>query len=129
MLSSHFGDDIVGYVSKGYGIVVHRLECHNTRHSDEQRFIEVFWDPDFTRKSYETSITILSFDRRNIVAEMINALNSVAVTIKHISSGKNKDGDLLTKVRLDVPNLSTLKTAIANIKKISDVHSIERVIK
>ncbi|HNZ50847.1 MAG TPA: bifunctional (p)ppGpp synthetase/guanosine-3',5'-bis(diphosphate) 3'-pyrophosphohydrolase, partial [Bacilli bacterium] len=124
-----FGDDIVGYVSKGYGIVVHRLECHNTRHSDEQRFIEVFWDPDFTRKSYETSITILSFDRRNIVAEMINALNSVAVTIKHISSGKNKDGDLLTKVRLDVPNLSTLKTAIANIKKISDVHSIERVIK
>ncbi|MGD9887257.1 MAG: bifunctional (p)ppGpp synthetase/guanosine-3',5'-bis(diphosphate) 3'-pyrophosphohydrolase [Bacilli bacterium] len=123
------GDDIVGYVSKGYGIVVHRLECHNNRHSDEQRFIEVFWDPDFTRKSYETLITILSFDRRNIVAEMINSLNSVAVTIKHISSGKNKDGDLLTKVKLDVPNLATLNTAIANINKISDVHQVERVIK
>ncbi len=123
------GDEIVGYVSKGYGIVVHRLECHNMKNSNEQRFIEVFWDDDFTKKYYETIITILSFDRRNIVAEMINSLNSVAVSIKQISSGKNKDGDLLTKVKLEVPNLLVLNQAIANINKISDVHSIERVIK
>ncbi len=123
------GDDIIGYVSKGYGIIVHRLECHNTRNSEEERFIEVFWDEDYIRKAYETHLNIISFDRRNIVAEIINVLNGMAVTIKQISSAKNKDGDLRTKVKLDVPNLATLNNAIVNLYKVTDVHTVERVIK
>jgi GTP pyrophosphokinase len=123
------GDDIIGYVSKGYGIIVHRLECHNTRNSEEERFIEVFWDEEYIRKAYETHLNIISFDRRNIVAEIINVLNGMAVTIKQISSAKNKDGDLRTKVKLDVPNLATLNNAIVNLYKVTDVHTVERVIK
>jgi (p)ppGpp synthase/HD superfamily hydrolase len=74
-------------------------------------------------------LNIISFDRRNIVAEIINVLNGMAVTIKQISSAKNKDGDLRTKVKLDVPNLATLNNAIANLYKVTDVHTVERVIK
>ena len=123
------GDDIVGYVSKGHGIVVHRLECHNVRSAKKERFIEVIWDMDFSKKPFESLVYILSFDRKNIVAEFINTLNSFNLTIKAISSAKNLDGDLLTKVKLLVPNVDVLHNAIVNVQKISDVYSIERVIK
>ncbi|HHZ17980.1 MAG TPA: bifunctional (p)ppGpp synthetase/guanosine-3',5'-bis(diphosphate) 3'-pyrophosphohydrolase [Acholeplasmataceae bacterium] len=123
------GDEIVGYVSKGHGIVVHRFECHNVRNANKERFIEVIWDMEFSKKPFDSLVYILSFDRKNIVAEFINTLNSFNLTIKAISSAKNKDGDLLTKVKLSVPNVTILNNALINVQKISDVYSIERVIK
>ncbi|MDD4212091.1 MAG: bifunctional (p)ppGpp synthetase/guanosine-3',5'-bis(diphosphate) 3'-pyrophosphohydrolase [Bacilli bacterium] len=123
------GDNIVGYVSKGSGIIVHRLECHNMRHSAEERYIDVIWDEDFDGKAYDSIVNILSYDRKNIVAEIINTLNSTSVTITSISSSKNKDGDLLTKIKLLVKNLDMLNNAIVNLYKISDIYDIERVIK
>ena len=125
-----FGDNIIGYVSKGYGIVVHRLECHNIKNTDKDRYIEVIWDNESEKKNFDSQITISSFDRRNIVAEIINIINSINnVSITTISSAKNKAGDLLTKVRLSVNNLDTLNNTITNLQKISDIYTIERTIK
>jgi len=123
------GDNIVGYVSKGHGIVVHRLECHNTKTHDNERFIEVIWDNEAPKKPYDSFITIVSFDRKNIVADIINLLNAYNVTINSISSNRNKERDLLTKVKISVPNIDVLNNAMTNLHKISDVYSIERVIK
>ncbi|MDY0209137.1 MAG: hypothetical protein RBR48_03070, partial [Bacilli bacterium] len=125
-----FGDNIVGYVSKGYGIVVHRLECHNTKTTDKDRYIEVIWDNDSEKKNFDSQIMICSFDRRNIVADIINVINSINnVTITTISSAKNKSGDLLTKIRLSVNNVDTLNNTITNLQKVADIYTIERTIK
>ena len=125
-----FGDNIIGYVSKGYGIVVHRLECHNTKNTEQARNIEVIWDKDYDRKKYDSVIVVSSFDRKNIVAEIINIINSINnVTIVTISSSKNRSGDLLTKIKLSVDDVDTLNNTIVNIEKISDVYSIERTMK
>ena len=43
------GDNIIGYVSKGNGIVVHRLECHNVKNVNQDRFIQVIWDREFNK--------------------------------------------------------------------------------
>lgn len=123
------GDAVVGYVSKGAGIVVHRLECHNIQHTEEERYINVLWDTEFEARNYDTLLHILSYDRKNIVAEIINMLNSTSVNITSISSNKNKTGDLLTKVKLSVKNIDALSNAIINLQKISDIYDIERVIK
>lgn len=123
------GDTIVGYVSKGSGIVVHRMECHNTKHSEEERYIEVMWDNEFNARGYETLLNVISYDRRNIVAEIINTLNSTSATISSISSGRNKTGDLLTKLKLVVKNTDVLNNVIANLSKISDIYDIDRVMK
>lgn len=72
---------------------------------------------DFSKKPFESLVYILSFDRKNIVAEFINTLNSFNLTIKAISSAKNRDGDLLTKVKLLVPNVDVLNNAIVNVQK------------
>ncbi|MDD3348858.1 MAG: hypothetical protein PHD85_04310, partial [Bacilli bacterium] len=71
-----------------------------------------------------------SFDRRNIVADIINVINSINnVTITTISSAKNKSGDLLTKIRLSVNNVDTLNNTITNLQKVADIYTIERTIK
>ncbi|HHU56388.1 MAG TPA: bifunctional (p)ppGpp synthetase/guanosine-3',5'-bis(diphosphate) 3'-pyrophosphohydrolase [Acholeplasmataceae bacterium] len=123
------GDDIVGYVSKGAGIIVHRFECPNVNNIEKERFIDVIWDPDYNEKSFDTNVHIISFDRKNIVAEIINTINSHAVTITAISSSKNRSGDLLTKLKLMVKNVDTLNVVFANLYKIADIYDIERIIK
>ena len=125
-----YGDDIIGYVSKGNGIIVHRFECHNIKNSQEERFIDVFWDEPKEGKVYETILLITSFDRRNIVADMINIINGINhVSISSITSQTDRSGDLQTKVKLKVDNRDTITNVINNLNKISDVYRIERLIK
>lgn len=123
------GDNIIGYVSKGYGIVVHRLECHNVKSGDLNRFIQVIWDPEFDKKVYESLFRVISFDRKNIVAEMINIINATSATILSISSSKNKDGDLVTKIKVSINNVEQLQNVFTNLNKIGDVYSIERMLR
>ena len=125
-----FGDPIIGYVSKGNGIVVHRFECHNVKNSQEERFIDVYWDENPASKSYESILHIISFNRKNIVAEIINIINGVNnVNINSITSAQDKSRDLVTKVKISVNNIETLENLRTNLYKISDVHRVERVIK
>ena len=121
------GDAIVGYVSKGSGIIVHRYECPNAKNSEQNRFIEVFWDKEAATKSFESIISVLSFDRRNILTEIINALNSTSISISTITNNKTRTGELLTKIKLMVKDVETLENALVNLKKISDVYTVERV--
>lgn len=122
-------DNIIGYVSKGNGIVVHRLECHNVKNVNQDRFIQVIWDREFNKKVYESIFKVVSFDRKNIVAEMINIINSTTATILSISSGQNKEGDLVTKIKVSIANVEDLKNVFSNLSKIGDVYRIERVFK
>lgn len=123
------GDDIVGYVSKGSGIIVHRLECPNVKSIDTDRLLDVFWDTSGDSINYETQLSVLSFDRKIIVVDIINTINSNSMSIKAISSSKTKDGDILTKVKVVTPSLEALQKTIANIEKLNDVYSVERIMK
>lgn len=124
------GDDIVGYVSKGAGIVVHRFECPNLKHIESERLIDVFWDDGHeSNANYESLISILSYDRKSVVVDIINTINSNSISIKSISSSKTKQGEILTKVKISVRDLSTLERAISNLEKNSDIYSIERVMR
>ncbi len=124
------GDSIVGYVSKGHGIVVHRSECHNCVSGEQERFINVFWDSDYKHKNFDSLLSIISFDRKNIISDIIDIVNGINnVSITSISSSRNKNGDLLTKLKVSVDNVDTLDNLITNLHKISDVYVIERTIK
>ncbi len=124
------GDDIIGYVSKGSGIVVHRFECPNIKTIEEQRIIDVYWDDEpLANITYESLLSILSFDRKNIVVDIINTINSNSISIQSISSNRTKQGEILTKVKIVVKDLETLERAIANLEKNSDIYNIDRVMR
>lgn len=123
------GDEIVGYVSRGNGIIVHRLGCPNIREEDRERLLPLSWDPSFVGKVFDTTIKVYSIDRRNGVADMINALNSTKVTISSVTSTKSKTGECITKFKIQVTNLENLHLAIIALHNLQDIYDVERVFK
>ena len=123
-----YGDKIYGYISKGHGIVIHREGCPNIS-KDPDRFIDVSWDPDFSGRVFNSTIKILSRDRANIVADMINSLNSCSATIISVSYNKNALDECVTKLKLQVANTEDLDKVILTLTKIPDTYSVERVFK
>ncbi len=124
-----FGDEISGYISKGNGIIIHRNDCPNVEKNGSERFINVYWEKESRGRVFDTTLKILSFDRKNLVADMINVLNSCNVTIASVSSSKNRAGECITKFKLQVASINDLNTTILNLNKISEIYEIERICK
>lgn len=122
-----YGDEISGYISKGNGIIIHRVTCPNVEKASPERFINVYWDKDFLGRIFDTTLKIIALDRRNLVADMINILNGCNVTIASVTSTKNRTGDCMAKFKLQVSGLNDLNNAILNLKKIPEIYQIERV--
>lgn len=122
-----YGDEISGYISKGNGIIIHRVTCPNVEKASPERFINVYWGKDFSGRIFDTTLKIIALDRRNLVADMINILNGCNVTIASVTSTKNRTGDCMAKFKLQVSGLNDLNNAILNLKKIPEIYQIERV--
>ena len=120
------GDDIVGYVTKNTGIVVHRDVCKNVEGFDKERLIEVFWGNNITKK-YETILKIIVSNRDNILAEIINAATSSKARINQVSAQTNKVKEGIIRMKVEVGNVLELDSVLANIQKIKGIYSIERV--
>lgn len=124
-----FGDTIYGYISKGYGIVIHRDGCPNMLRSDQERFINVKWDLMFSGKVFNTTLKVFARDRRNLTADMINTLNYCNVTILSVTSTKTKNEECVAKFKLQVANLEDLNRAILALNKMPEMYSVERIFK
>ncbi|MBO6046676.1 MAG: bifunctional (p)ppGpp synthetase/guanosine-3',5'-bis(diphosphate) 3'-pyrophosphohydrolase, partial [Erysipelotrichaceae bacterium] len=76
------GDDIIGFVSKGQGIKVHRRDCPNIMHVTPGRLIDVYWDyPSITDKRYSADLEIVGLDRPNLLNDVVTTLGTVKVNI------------------------------------------------
>lgn len=124
-----YGDPITGYISKGSGIIVHREGCPNINNADQERFINIYWDHNFSGRVYESTIRINAIDRPNLVAEMINIINTTKGSIISVSSSKNKVGECITKFKLQVGNTDELNRVIVALSKLSEIYNIERIFK
>ena len=124
-------DEIIGLVTKQNGIVVHRQECNNLGLDKENRQVEVRWvkvpNKTFT---YKTVIDITTFDRKNLMIEIINKLNSLnGIGIISITNKQTKSGDFVISVSLSVNDKAVLDNALVNLKKVADVFEVKRVLK
>ena len=124
-----YGDKIIGFVVKGKGIVVHRDSCPNVASSMEERAIEVRWDRNQTGCYFDTTLKITAFDKRNLVADMINLINSSPVVIASVTSTKIDSNECVTKFKLQVKGIEDLNHIMVALGNISEIYKIERVIK
>lgn len=122
------GDRITGYVSKGTGIAVHRSRCNNLQSLDENRYIDVQWGND-TSKMYSVNIKIIVSNRDNVLAEIINSITSTRGKVIQVAASTNKALEGVVKLKVSVHNKGELENIIINLQKISDVYSIERMMK
>jgi hypothetical protein len=122
------GDSIVGFVSKGQGIKVHRSDCPNVQNVDKGRLIDVYWDyTNLENKKYNVDLEIVGLDRPNLLSDVVTCLSQVNVNIMNINAGI-KDLDANIRLTLAVENAEILQITIDNLKKIQGVATIKRVI-
>ncbi len=120
------GDEIVGFITKGSGIVVHRKECKNIQTYQTERLIDVFWGNNTARK-YQTQIKITVLNRDNVLADIINAATSSKGKITQVSAQVSRSKEGIIKMKIEVGSVIELDQIIANISKIRGVYSLERV--
>lgn len=122
------GDEIVGYISKGNGVKVHRRDCPNVA-NEKSRLIDVEWDDCREPRKYEATIQIYSHDRNFLLTDLMTVISQCKASLQNINSSVNQEElTVSTKIMLLVDDYDHLKTLIANLKKVNSVVSVERVI-
>ncbi len=124
------GDDIVGIVTKCSGIVVHNADCHNIEGQENLREIEVLWDKNVVEKgnaSYEIDLLITAYDRVGLLADIVNVFNKMKINVINVNVNVAKDQRVKIEVRIKMKNNSMLEQYVANVKKVKDIYSVERL--
>jgi len=121
------GDDIIGFVTRGRGVSVHRKDCVNVKDliSQEDRMIDVYWYNE-PNSSYNVDIEILANDRNGILADIIKQIASVKTRLIAVNSKLNKDKTVATDVTVEVENLDDLNSILKALRKIDNVYEVNR---
>ena len=122
------GDSIIGYISKGQGVKVHRADCPNIV-NEKKRLIPVQWEEGLDEKQYEVNLIIHSDDRNYLLSDIVTTLQQCNVYLKHVDSAVD-DGNLeaTTKLTISVRNAAHLQNLISNLKKVRSVNEVIRTI-
>ena len=124
------GDDIIGFITRGQGVSIHRKDCQNYRKRDtspdqEGRWIKVAWADSIT-DVYVTTITIASKDRNGLVMDIATVLNSMNAKVRSLSSRSVGYGQAITVVTLEVKNATELRYMMNRIAGVAGVSSVMR---
>lgn len=123
------GDDVVGFISKGQGVKVHRKDCPNVALL-KQRLISVEWDDEIESRKYEVYLELHSSDRNFLLSDIVTVVSQCKAGLSHVDSKVMPDKlHVVTKMKVVVDGISHLQNLVANLRKITSVHSVERVIK
>ncbi|MFV0479512.1 MAG: RelA/SpoT family protein [Anaerorhabdus sp.] len=121
-----YGDEIVGYVTKGQGVKVHRTDCPNVVDATN-RLLEVQWDDSLIQGDYEAHLSLLSHDRNFLLTDLVTATSQCKASLMDIHSTVNAENlTTATKMKVMVKDAEHLRTLIANLKKVNGVISVER---
>ncbi len=121
------GDEIVGYITRGRGVTVHKADCINiVSEIETDRLVEVSWDGE-AQSSFSGTIQIIAYDRGGILADLVLAIGSLKVTISAISARANKNQTCSISATLEVENRTELDRIIKQLSKRTDIIEIYRV--
>ena len=125
------GDDIVGYITKGRGISVHRKDCPNVQlpDSEQNRLIEVDWeDTANTGQQYDTELVVEGYNRNGLLNEVLNVINSTTKSLNSVNGKVDANKMATISVNIGIMNTQQLDFIVDKIKQIPDVYSVRRVI-
>ena len=120
------GDRIVGYITKGNGITVHRMVCPNVSELEE-RLIDVNWNSETTKK-YPTNILIHAMDSKNILLDIISKTSNTDITVQSINT-VNSNNNYIYDITVLITDKDKLMKFINDIRMIPNIIDVERVIK
>lgn len=119
------GDEIVGYITRGKGVSVHRLDCPNLSNLDPERFIEVRWGR-LENRTYPVRIAIVCIDRKGLLANISSVIAASESNVLKAEVRTTSDQKAYFDFYIEVNNKEHLDKIISNLFKINGVLSIER---
>ena len=127
------GDNIVGFITKGYGISVHNVDCPNVLNSiskENDRFVNVEWkevdETDSKHAQYEALMQVITEDRISMLADISTTLADMKVSIIQINTQKRAGGEIVFNIAVACKNLAHFNSIMARLKSIKDVVAVER---
>ncbi|WP_100371981.1 RelA/SpoT family protein [Bacillus sp. FJAT-45037] len=124
------GDDIIGYITKGRGVSIHRADCTNVNTEEAKtRLLPVEWEGDLKQsKSYNVDIEITGFDRNGLLNEVLQAVTESRTMINEVS-GKSDHRNKVATIHMTIliQNIDHLHKVVEKIKHLQDIYSVRRI--
>lgn len=121
------GDEIIGYITKGRGITVHRIGCPNIA-NETQRLVDVKWNKNTPNTiKYPVDIVVECYDRPNLVVDVMNKVSSLGATIINFSANyRAVQGTTIVSLTAMVVNLDKLNLLFQNLQQVKSVYEVRR---
>lgn len=122
------GDEIVGFITHGQGITVHRRGCANTRTMTPERKIEVAWSDDVDKgDAYPARIRVRSIDRHGLLADLATAINKGDADIANARTETSEDGLVRSYFTVSVKSIDQLHKIMASLRNVKNVKDVKRL--
>ena len=121
------GDEIIGYITRGRGVSVHRTDCVNTKNLLEEgnRIIDVYWS-DSKKTTYSVDIEIYANDRAGLLSDIIAVLGNNKCKIMAVTSKANREKIAVTELTIEVEDIEQLNSILKALRKIDSVYEVKR---
>ena len=122
------GDDIIGYITKGRGVSIHRTDCVNVQDllQDENRIIDVSWYNEKTEGAYNVVVEVFSNDRTGLLSDIVKEITSQKINIMGVNTKTSKERIATIEITIEVENIEQLSKVIKSIRKVDSVYEVKR---
>ncbi|MBM7855004.1 GTP pyrophosphokinase [Desulfohalotomaculum tongense] len=123
------GDEIVGYITRGRGVSIHRADCRNLlelQRNEPDRMVEVAWDKDFS-STFHVKLEVSGIDRAGLLSDVLNVLVEMKINTNWVTARTRKDRMATIELALHLRSLEQLEYVINKIKRVKDVYGVRRI--
>ena len=124
------GDEIVGFVTRGFGVSIHKKDCQNVQLSlrspeNADRWVRAYWDTN-AKDNYKATLDLICMDRDNLVSDIALALGDMRVPLYSLNARSTAQGRAAISITVGIINTEHLNNVVSRLKKIRDVVSVAR---
>ena len=122
------GDPVVGFITRGRGISVHRADCRNLNSSlreESERFIEVVWDKDY-KLPFQVRLDITGSDRAGLLGDVMAVLTEMKISANWVTARGTKERQAVIEMMLEMKSLDQLQYLVDKVTRVRGVHEVRR---
>lgn len=125
------GDDIIGFITRGYGVSIHKRNCTNVPKdirtaSEPERWVSAEWADNIADETFQATLQISATDRTGLLADITNQLSALHIFIHSLNSRETKNGVAIIEISVTVNGINHLKSVISRLSGINGIVSIGR---
>ena len=125
------GDEIIGFITRGYGVSIHKRNCSNvpkdiSKAIEPERWVNAEWTDNIVNETFKATLQITATDRTGLLADITNQLFAMHLFIHSLNSRETKNGVAIIEVSLTVNGINHLKMVISKLSGISGIVSVGR---